>query len=87
MEILYMLGSALVGIVLGGSCVYLAVRDEWRSETDYLNRLVDRKTIENNELMSKLAAREIPRCYDVTDDQIAAFLRGESIEKDYFTKF
>lgn len=85
--IIYMAAAALAGIIIGGGCIYLSIRDEWRSENDYLNRLIERKDAENKQLRAALENKETPRCYEVNDAQIAAFLRGESIENNYFKPF
>jgi len=85
--IIYMAGAALVGVVIGGICVYLSIRDEWRSENEFLNAQIERKNAEIIALRSTLEYKETPRCYELTDAQIAAFFRGESIENDYFKPF
>ena len=85
--IIYILLALLVGIIAGCIGTYLTIRDTWLTDIITYEAEIERKDDEIAKLQSALANKEQPRCYDITDAQIAAFLRGESIENNYFDEF
>lgn len=85
--IIWALGALLLGTVAGGVGVYFSIRDAWITDIVTYDAEIKRKDAEIIQLRAALKAKEQPRCYEITDDQMAAFMRGESIEPNYFNRF
>ena len=85
--IIWALLALLAGIIAGGIGVYLSIRDAWITDIVTYDAEIKRRDAEINALRAELKKKETPRCYEITDAQISAFLRGESIENNYFDEF
>lgn len=85
--IIYVLIAFLAGIMTGGILIYLSVRNAWITDIVIYDHEIEQKDAEIIRLQTALKNKEQPRCYEITDAQIAAFLHGESIENNYFDEF